>query len=312
MLELGPYKPDATEDEAYYHADQHDMGATYSSSKTRGDSLGVGKNLFFAYNDVRYVFSAEKMWYWNSEGKYTGQRHPLVLPEDHPMSRDHYTNTLLILKMHYDRTISTASLAKIEEITDETGYIISKMARRGLGLAWWSKAIQGKKFYQFLWHVMEILSAVFVYLPMHFTLNKWANFGEEVEQEDYVPYPEGPRLQEQLKWKQWVSKAIYPAYALQLAGWQLYVVKGFPILRGIHEELFRLMIGKTNYVQQMLFGMKGISRERVESFQPMQGGRWGGYLNSRNDRNMRVRVPRPQYNNVDCDVARKLYNETQL
>ena len=164
MLEIGPYKPDATEDEAYYHADQHDMGATYSSSKTRGDSLGVGKNLFFAYNDVRYVFSAEKMWYVNSYGEYVGQRHPLVDPEDHPMSRDHYSNTLLILKMHYDRTGSTASLAKIEEITDETGYIISKMARRGLGLAWWSKAIQGKKFYQFLWHVMEVLSAVFVYL----------------------------------------------------------------------------------------------------------------------------------------------------
>ncbi len=312
QLLIGPYKPDAIEDEAFYHVDEFDMGATYSSSKTRGDSLGVNADLFFCYNDTRLVSSAEKLWYTDSYGKYIGQRHPLVHPDDHPMSRDHYMSTMFILKTHYDRTGSTASMSKIKEITDETGYIISKMARRGLGLGWWSKAIQGKKDYLFLWHVIEILSAVFVYLPMH-TIFAKPTFSEEVDQWEYVPYPEGPRLQELPKWKHWISKACYPSYALQNAGWQLYVTDDkLPLLRRIHEAVYRPLIGKTNYVQKMLFGVKGIEKEFIQFYQAMKGGRWGGYLSERNDREMKVLNPQPQYNNVDVDIARKLYNETQL
>jgi hypothetical protein len=310
MLEIGPYKHDATEDEAYYHADQHDMAATYSSSRTRGDSIGVGKHLYFIYDDPRYVFSAEKMWYFNSHGKYIGQRHPLVSPENHPMSRDHYTNTLLLLKIHYDRTGSTASMAKIKEITDNIGYIISEMARRTFGLKWWSKAIQGSKWHEFIFYIFEIITVLFVYIPLH-KLGSWiAEYGEEVDQEDYVPYPDGPRLQEQPLYKQKIDKWIYPSFALQLSGWKLYVLRD-SIGKKILGWLFRRIVGKTNYVQQMFFGKKGIPRDKIESFQPMQGGRWGGYLSMRNDRNMRIRNPRPQFNNRDCDLARKLYNETQ-
>ena len=311
LLPVGPYKPDATADEAYNHVDEFDMFATYSPNKGRGDSLGGSADMFFCYNDTRFVFSAEKLWYFNEDGKYIGQRHPLISPEDHPMSRDHYHSTLSMLKMHYDRTGSTASMAKIKEITDETGYIISKMARRGLGLKWWSEAIQGKKFYQALWHINGIIQAVLVYLPMHFIFAKSA-FSEEVDQWEYVPYPEGPRLQELPKWNHWISKATYPSYALQMVGWKLYVVDGLPFLKRIHQAVYRPMVGKTNYVQKMLLGVKGIDREFIQFYQAMKGGRWGGYLSERNDRNMRVLLPQPQYNNVDVDIARKLYNETQI
>jgi hypothetical protein len=312
-LPIGPYKPDATEHEAFNHVDEFDMFATHSPNKGRGDSLGGGQDMYFCYDDTRFVFSAEKLWYFDSYGKYIGQRHPLVHPDDHPMSRDHYMSTMITLKMHYDRTGSTASMAKIKEITDNTGYIISKMARRGLGLGWWSKAIQGKTFYQFLYHMMGIVEAVFVYLPMHMIFAE-ASFSEEVDQWQYVPYPEGKRLQELPKWKHWVSKACYPSYALQNAGWQLYVTdkNKLPLLRRIHEAVYRPMIGKTNYVQKMLFGVKGIQEEYISFYKAMMGGRWGGYLSERNDRNMHVLNPQPHYNNIDVDVARKLYNETQL
>jgi hypothetical protein len=213
--------------------------------------------------------------------------------------------------MHYDRTGSTASMAKIKEITDNTGYIISKMARRGFGLKWWSEAIQGKKFYQTLWHINGIVQCVFVYLPVHFILGAIANFGEEVDQWEYVPYPEGGRLQELPKWKQTISKIMYPSYALQMVGWKLYVVDDH-WLKKAHQKVYLPMVGKTNYVQKMLLGVKGIHREFIQFYKPMKGGRWGGYLSDRNDRNMRVLDPQPQYNNVDVDVARKLYNETQV
>jgi hypothetical protein len=227
------------------------------------------------------------------------------------MSRDHYHSTLSLLKMHYDRTGSTASMAKIKEITDETGYIISKMARRGFGLKWWSEAIQGKKGYQVLWHLNGIIQSVFVYLPVHFILGAIANFTEEVEQEDWIPYPEGERLQDLPKWKQVIEDIMYPSYAMQMVGWKLHVVDGLPFLKKLHQMAYRPMIGKTNYVQQMLLGMK-VPRERIESYKSMMGGRWGGYLSNRNDRNMHVLNPQPHYNQVDVDVARKLYNETQL
>ena len=98
---------------------------------------------------------------------------------------------------------------------------------------------------------------------------------------------------------------------MQMTGWKIYAVDGMTWLKKIHQKVYRPMIGKTSYVQQMLFGMK-VPRERIESYKAMKGGRWGGYLSNRNDRNMRVLSPQVEWNNVDVDVARKLFNETQI
>lgn len=309
-FEIGPYNRSAIPPEAYYHLDEYGFVRLDWNVKP-GDSLGGMSMFYYAYGDQELVFAAEQMWYFDSYGKYVGQRHPILPPEDHPMSRDHYHSTLWLLLQHYRQTGSIASKNKIKEITDNTGYIISKMARRGFGLKFWSEAIQGKKFYQFLWHWWDIFSAVFVYLPVHFTFGWIAEFSDEVEQWEYVPYPDGPRLQEQPKYKRWISKIEYPSYATQMTGWKIYALDGFPLLRKIHQAVYRPLIGKTNYVQHMLFGKK-VDREKIELYQPMKGGRWSGWLNERNDRNMRVLVPSPEVNNLDVDVARKLWNETQL
>ncbi len=310
-IPIGPYDKNARPPLAHHHLDDYGM-ARLNWNSNPGDSLGGNQSLFFAYNDRDLIGASSDMWYFNSKGKYVGQRHPILPPEDNPMSRDHYVSTLMILKLDHIRNGTKSSMDKIKEMTDETGYIISKMARRGFGLAWWSKAIQGKKFYQFLWHMMEIVSALFVYLPVFAVLSTIAKFGPEVEQEDYVPYPDGLRLQDLPKYKQWISVIMYPSYALKIGGWQLYVVKGFPVLRKIHQLVYLPMIAGTNYVQQMLYGVKDIPRQKIESFKPMSGGRWSGHLSSRNDRNMRVLDPPPIFNNVDADIARMLYNETQL
>ena len=108
-----------------------------------------------------------------------------------------------------------------------------------------------------------------------------------------------------------IDKIIYPSYAVLLKGWQLYVLRD-SFLKKVVQRLYRPMIGRTNYMQQMLMGMKNIPRDVVEMYQAMEGGRWSGWLNNRNDRNMRVRFPRPNFNNIDSDMVRKLYNETQL
>lgn len=309
-LEIGKYSRYVGPPEAYHHLDEHGF-ARSDWNENPGDSLGGMSDLFFCYEDPELVFAAEDMWYWNSQGKYVGQRHPELPPEDNPMSRDHYHSTLWLLKMHHTKTGSHASMNKIKEITDNTGYIISKMARRGFGLKCWSKAIQGKRGYQVVWHLIGIIQAVFLYLPTHFILGAIAKFDEEVEQEDWKPWPASERLQDLPKWKQVFEDIMYPSYAMQMTGWKLYAVDGMTWLKKIHQKVYRPMIGKTSYVQQMLFGMK-VPRERIESYKAMKGGRWGGYLSNRNDRNMRVLSPQVEWNNVDVDVARKLFNETQI
>jgi hypothetical protein len=311
LFPIGPYSREALPPDTYHHLDEYGMARLDWNHKP-GDSLGGMMRMYFVYNDPKLVTSSASMWYFDSSGKYVGQRHPILPPEDHPMSRDHYTTTLLTLKLNHMRTGNESSMAKIKEITDNTGYIISKMARRTFGLHWWSKAIQGKKFYQFLYHWFEIISAVFIYLPIYAILNPIGNYGKEVDQEDWVPWPDGERLQDLPKYRQTISKILYPSYSMLLSGWQLYVLDDFPLLRKIQQSVYRPMIGKTNYVQQMLFGKKDIPRDKVESYKAMRGGRWSGWLNSRNDRNMRVFEPPVQVNNVDVDILRMLYNETQL
>jgi len=309
-LITGPYDPYNTE--SHHCLDQYDMHNNNPRSPRPGDSLGGGFDMFFCYNDVKIVEAAKKMWYWNSQGKYVGQRHPELPPEDNPMSRDHYTTTLLTLKLHYMRTGNERSMEKIKEIQQNTGYIISKMARRTFTLALWSKAIQGKKFSEFLYYILEIIIVGLFYVPVHKLLGAIANFTEEVEQEDWKPWPESERLQDLPKYKQVIDDIMYPAYAMELAGWQLYVLDGFPRLRGFLKRLHRPMISKTNRQQMMLFGMKNISRERIEAYKPMKGGRSSGWLCNRNDRNMRVLDPSPTHNNKDVDQLRLLYNHTQL
>jgi hypothetical protein len=309
-MPIGPYKPDATKEESYIFVDEFDFFATRSKDQGRGDSLSGNTDMYFCYDDPRFVDSSKDMWYWDRRGKYVGQRHTLVSPEDHPMSRDHYHSTLSTLKMYFDRTGDWTAMEKIKEITDNTGYIISKMARRGFGLAWWSKAIQGKKFYQTIWHIDAIIQAVLWYLPIHFILGAIVKFDTEVDQEDWKPWPQGERLQDLPKWKQVSEDVMYPSYALQMVGWKLYVLDNH-WLKKLHQIVYRPMVGKTNYVQKMLLGMK-VPREKIEQFKPMKGGRWSGYLSNRNDRNMAVLNPEPTVNRLDADVARRLFNETQL
>lgn len=303
-IALGKYSPTLGE---YNVVDQFGMHG-YIDNRYHGDSLGGGYGMYYCYNDPCFVEAAKDMWYFDENDNYTGQRHPRIFPEDHPMSRDHYITTLLTLILHYKRTGDEGSLAKVREITEETGYIISSMARRTLSIKLWSKALLGDKKAEKRFYWLQILTVALVYLPVHKLLSLVARYGSEVDQEEYKLHP---ILQELPKYKTWISKTIYPSYALLLIGWQLYMLDDCSNKR-VLSWLYRQMVGKTNYVQKMLFGKKGIARERVITYKPMKGGRWSGYLSCRNDRNMAVLKPKPQYNNVDNDLARRLYNETQI
>jgi len=325
-LLIGPYNPDATKENSYYYRDEHNLFINHNTRTDNGDSIGGTQDAYMIYNDPKLIEGIDNCWQYRNEykgkdykGKMVGVRHPDYMEKDGlpffhlgaKMSRDHYIYTLVALRIWEMRT--GLKHPKLEQIIKATPFGIRSMARWTLPLILWSKALQGNKVALWWYLAQNIAIANLFYIPLWKLGNKIADFGEEVEQEDWVPYPEGERLQEQPKYVRWISKITIPSYALQFAGTRLYVVPDtFPRMKKMLMKSNLKMVGKTNYVQQMLFGVKGIPRERIESYKSMQGGRWSGYLNKRNDRGMKLHTKNYTENVIDVDLARFLYNETQL
>ena len=323
-LEIGPYNPDTniSEDESMLYKDNHGffLSRLNETDSGRGDCIGLNFGMYFIYDDPSLVEANSQQWYRDFEtGKFIGDRHPELPNSVHPMSRDHYLNTLMSLKLFLIRNENDAFQSvqcsryrtKIKNMQKHTGFFISKKARKTLELACYGKAIQNKIFFEFLYYLLEIIAAVIGYLP--FTkLALWlGDYGEEVDQDEW----ETLYLQRQPRYKRWLHKIVFPSYALIKVGYKLYLLDGIPWMNRLVKWFYRPLIGETNYVQQMLLGKKGIPRDKVESFKAMRGGRWSSYLNTRNDRFLTVFNPALHNftsNLEDVDLVRKLYNETQL
>lgn len=310
-MNLGKYDRAAQHPEAFHVVDEHNM-MTHSKTVSgygEADSLGANMVAYVTYNDPVFPAASAILWYRNSQGEYVGQRHPNLPPEDHPMSRDHYKTTLITLRLYNSRTYSTRYSDKINEIIENTGTRISSMARRTPVLTLWSKAIQGNRRAELWYYLLSILTVLFIYLPVHALGSLIANYGKEMTQDEWVWGSK--QLQDQPAYKQKIDKWIYPSYSLVLAGWSLYVLHNFPLLRRILKKLYLQMVGETNYVQQMLFGKTDLPGLDILRYKPMTTNRWSGYLSSRNDRYMKILPTMPEYNNMDSDLVRKLWNETQ-
>jgi len=324
-LPLSPYNPNASGDTAYYLVDKHGMAVVDTDNKGLGDSIGRTKDMYFVYNDPKFITAIENCWQHRPEfnNKLVGIRHPdYVEPDDKGvfhlgarMSRDHYINTLVALKMWEDRSLYKSG--KLKEIVKATPFGIRHMARWTLSLILWSKSLTGNNWALWWYLVLEWLQINLMYRPLHWLGGKIAKWGDEVDQDVWETYEHNTpqtNLQHHPKWKHWISKITLPAYAIGFSSSQLYVTPNrFPKLKKAVQKSLLKMVGKTNYVQQMKLGKTGIPRDKVEAFKTMRGGRWGGYLNHRNDRNMQAH-PEGRYveNLVDVDTVRYLYNETQL
>ena len=325
-LVIGTYNPDATEENSYHYRDEHNLISNYSSNRGLGDSIGGTLDVYMNYDDPKLIEGISNCWQYRNEfegkdykGKMVGIRHPDYVEKKEKgffhlgarMSRDHFIYTVVALRLWEIRTGKKSE--KLDQIIKATPFGIRRMARWTLPLILWTKAMRGNKVALWWYLAQNIVIANLFYIPLWKLGNKICKWGEEVEQEDWLPYPEGERLQDQPKYMQWISKITIPSYALMFAGIRLYVVPDtFPRMKKALMNSNLKMVGKTNYVQQMLFGVKGIPRERIESYKSMRGGRWSGYLNKRNDRNMRIHDKNYTENVVDVDFARLIYNETQL
>lgn len=324
-LPLSPYVPDAGDDIAYYYIDEHNLCVTYSRNKGIGDAIGRTMRAYLLTNDIKLLEGIINLWQLSPEhnNKLVGIRHPdYVEAEDKPffhlgarMSRDHYIYTLVALRLFEIRTGKRHP--KHEEIVKATPFGIRSMARWTLGLILWSKASVGNKTALFLSLILDLVMINLLYVPLRKLGDKICGWENEMDQEEWATlehHTVQTNSQFLPKWKQKISKIIYPSYAIQFSCYQLYVTPDtFPKLKKTLQKSILKMVGNTNYVQQMFLGKKDIPRDKVEAFKTMKGGRWSGYLNNRNDRNMQV-LPDGQetVNLMDVDLVRFLYNETQI
>ena len=329
-LVIGIYDPEATNDVAYFTIDEHNLTITFSNDGGIGDAIGRTLETYIVYDDPNLVEGIANCWQYRDEykgkdykGKMVGVRHPDYVEKEGlkwyelgaRMSRDHYIYTLIALKLWEKR--NGREHPKLKEIVDATPFGIRSMARWTLGLILWSKAIRGNKVALLLSLSLDWLVINAFYIPIRKLGYKLTGWGEEMEQDEWELIQDDPTQtneQHQLKWFKTVDKIVYPSYAISFSAKQLYVTPDtFPKLKKAVQKSFLKMVGKTNYVQQMLLGKKDIPRDKVEAYKTMRGGRWSGYLMNRNDRDMKVQ-PEGKYtvNVKDVDLVRHLYNETQL
>lgn len=324
-IPLGPYVPDATNEIAYFTIDEHGLIINFTTDKGIGDAIGRTLETYTVYDDPELVDAIADLWQYRDEykGKLVGIRHPdFVENEDlewyklgSKMSRDHYIYTLIALKTWEKRTGKPHP--KLDAIVKATPFGIGNMARWTLGLILWSKGINGNKTALWFSLALDLVIINLIYIPVRKICYKLTGWGEEMEQDEWELIQHDPKQtneQHQPKWFKTMDSIAYPSYAISFSAKQLYVTPDtFPKLKRAVQKSMLKMVGKTNYVQQMLLGKKGIPRDKVEAFKTMKGGRWSGYLNTRNDRDMKLH-PEGRYtvNLKDVDIVRHLYNITQL
>ena len=191
------------------------------------------------------------------------------------------------------------------------------MARWTLPLILWSKSLIGNNTALWWYLILELITVNVIYAPMWKLGVKLGGWYPELDQEEWKLIQndlDKVQIQRQPKWKRRINKLILPAFAVGFSARQLYVTSNrFPNLKKKLQKSLLKMVGDSNYVHKMLLGETDIPREKIENFKTMSGGRWSGHLNNRNDRDMKV-LPEGKFtaNLLDVDIARHLYNETQL
>lgn len=269
----------------------------FIESDNKGDIIGITFRAYLSCYDPRMAYAINNCWGVDSDNptKIRGIRHPENV--ERKMSRDHFIYSLCTM-MADDR-----DNWKVGFISRHVPFGVSNMHRFTLSLVLWTKAIAGNKIAELLYYLIEIMTTRFIYVPMFKAGYSIAKYGQEVEQSEW----ETQYIQNGPKWRMWIDKIIFPSFALLYSGFQIYTLgDNFPRLKEALKKSYRPMVGKTNYVQKILFGME-VTQNEVDSYKPMHGGRWSGNLNGRNDR--WLYTPKEPDNTVDRDLLVTLFNE---
>jgi len=287
-----------------------------------GDAIGRSKDSYFAYGDPRFVEGVKNCWLkkerktWLGKllfGKYyyQGFRYPTPEYYEKDMSRDHTSNTFVLMALAGEDAWAKEIASNIKWVITKK-HVNSKGKKIGThsfgpGLWAWMKAKFAKKWWW--WPVFYISS--FIELIMYWIQNGlvyllgW--FSRELLQEDYNAWTMS--LQKQSKWRQGLAKISYPVFALQLFAWQTFILKDNPFKRLLQLMAWPL-IPRYNFLLKLLFNVGKVTKDDVLNYKCMQGGRWTTPLNELNDRDVKIITDpkRLEYNVQDKDLLIAVWN----
>lgn len=279
----------------------------------KGDAIGRSKDSYFAYKEPRFVDGVKNCWLKVDKGSkyyYKGHRYPTPEYFEKDMSRDHTSNTFVLMKL-------AGEDEWLKEITTHNRWVITdkhtnskgkEIGKHSYTPALWgfAKSFAGKWWGAPLFYFMSFFKLILYHFQNGLVyLMGW--FSRELKQEDYNA--QNMALQHQSKWRNFWGKIDYPIYALQLFAWQLFVMKKNPMKR-LLQYMSYLLIPRYNYVLKLLFDVGKVTKEDVLEYKPMKGGRWTTPLNELNDRDVGI-IDNEDYlkaNTLDKDLLIALWN----
>jgi hypothetical protein len=228
----------------------------------------------------------------NFKGKYwyQGARAPQRHQED-DVSRDQLSGFLYSMFINGDKE-------EIFEILKHTPFRISRRFIMTPDFWLWTKAIQGKKWAEVLWHISNILT-----LPI--LLHVWNRFinltlgYKEIDQKDYKPEKAQEKHAKFNKIQKFLDTTFYPSYATHHICWYLECVPDSFLKRCV-QKIVLWQVEKGNYLERLLCGDKTVTQEDIDSYIPMTEYRWSTKLDL-NDFGS-IRIPEPW----DTDMIEKL------
>ena len=312
------YNPDV--DYTQWFVDEyHMMMAQNPSWKPDGDN-GAGDSIgrsFMAYvwtGDPAFLEAIESCWvkkrrkFWLSrklfgEWYYQGYRHPKFVEDPSlqgvGLSRDHELYTLLAFKY------AGYSDEFIKDFVKHLRFRISERFLMTINLWLWMRVIAGMKGWGILYYPIEWLTEQGSSLWNRF-MAWYSGFGPEVPQDDFIIIPNNMKPKRMVK----IARKYYPIYALHQQAWQVKLLKNKWWKRALQKPLWKITPEHNYVIKLLLEHPDRPTKEQVDGYQSMTGGRWTGILNPwMNDRDMKIiKDPkRLEYNVQDVEYLRKLY-----
>jgi len=103
-----------------------------------------------------------------------------------------------------------------------------------------------------------------------------------------------------------ISKRKFPAYALHLLAWQMYVLDANSGVKNNINTMIVSMADKENYLLRLLAGYP-VTPEQVESFEPHTDFIWQRYRFSTDVELRKLSPPEAEFNALDRDVLKAVF-----
>lgn len=294
-----------------YYVDRYDMMMTQNPSWNPNgdngivDSIGRTVDAYFAYDHLRFIYAVRKCYRYKNgylQQYLQAYRHPSIAVNDlkggiyNDMSRDHIIYSLIIFKASNDPYLYYLSKNLRWKISDRYWFTPE---------VWlWMKGITGNKLAMFLYYLLDII-ILFIAIKWNKFIYFVAGFQPESNQNDFKKVQNSDKP----KSKVFFRKLLYPIYTLYQKAFMMYVSDNCYGKKKIKQICLK-GIDKENYLLRIMFGDKTVTEEQVNSYKPMTGWRWSGYLESNlNDRDMNI-ITDPvklEANVLDVDLLQKMY-----